>query len=125
MNSSGKFISKPVFIKPDSHFRAASHQLNSEKPYRIPIATYNGRFEAAEPELVQMRQEQQIIFRYCDFTGRITESVNYTGSVDNIAGICNTGKNVFGLIPQPERGFSSSNGLSDGKEIMESLMAKV
>ena len=124
-NSSGKFISKPVFIKPDSDYRAISNHLNTGKAYRIPIATYNGRFDAPKSELVQMRQDQQIIFRYCDFSGRITESVNYTGSVDNIAGVCNTRKNVFGLIPQPEKGFIRSNGFSDGKDILESLMATV
>ncbi len=120
-NSSGKFISKPVFVKPDSAYKAID-QLNTEKAYRIPIATYNGRFEAPEPELVQMRREQQIIFRYCDFAGRITESVNYTGSVDNIAGICNARKNVFGLIPQPERGIIGHKGFSDGKEVLKSLI---
>lgn len=121
-NSSGKFISKPVFIKPDSDYKVISNHLNTEKAYRIPIATYNGKFDAPEADLVKMRQEQQIIFRYCNFTGRITESVNYTGSVDNIAGICNSRKNVFGMIPQPERGFIPNNGFSDGKEILESLV---
>lgn len=121
-NKSGKFISKPVFVKPDSDLLANSNQLDAEKAYRIPITTYNGRFDASEADLVQVRLHKQIIFRYCDFDGRITESVNYTGSLDNIAGISNRSKNVFGLIPQPERGFMRSNGFSDGKEILKSMM---
>lgn len=122
-NRSMKFIGKSVFIKPDSDYGSIANHLDPTKAYRIPIATYNGRYDASELELVQMRQEQQIIFRYCDLNGRITESINYTGSMDNIAGVCNQAKNVFGLIPQPERGFVQYYGFSDGKEILESLMA--
>lgn len=121
-NKHGKYICKHVFIKPDNDNGAITHHLNNEKPYRIPIATYNGNFEASEKELVRMRLEKQIIFRYCDFSGRITESVNYTGSVDNIAGVCNAEKNVFGMIPQPERSFIAPNGTSDGMVILESLI---
>ncbi len=122
-NKSGKYICKPVYIKPDNDKGSLTQYLNNEKPYRIPIASYNGNYEAADHELIQMRQEHQIIFRYCDYSGRITESINYTGSVDNIAGICNREKNVVGMIPQPERGFMGYSGSSDGKKILESLMS--
>lgn len=122
-NLTEKYICKHVFIKPDND--EIMDHLSSERSYRVAIATYNGNFVASEQELVQMRQDQQIIFRYCDYSGRITESVNYTGSMDNIAGICNAGKNVFGMIPQPERSFVEYGGTSDGLRILELLMANI
>lgn len=122
-NLAGKYICKHVFIKPDNGNEIITHKLNNGKPYRIPISTYNGNYVATETELVQMRQGQQIIFRYCDYSGRITESVNYTGSLDNIAGVCNKERNVYGMIPQPDRGFVDYSGFSDGRKILESLIS--
>ena len=124
-NISGRYICKHVFIKPDNGNKAITDQLNKGMPYRIPIATYNGNYKAADHELIQMRQKEQIIFRYCDYSGSITESVNYTGAVDNIAGVCNKERNVFGMIPQPERGFMDYSESSDGRKILESLMSYV
>jgi len=122
-NISGRYICKHVYIKPDNGTEIITYNLNNGEPYRIPIATYNGKYEASDSELIQMRQGQQITFRYCDYSGRITESVNDTGSIDNIAGVCNSERNVFGMIPQPERGFVDYSASSDGKKILESLMA--
>jgi phosphoribosylformylglycinamidine (FGAM) synthase-like amidotransferase family enzyme len=80
--------------------------LDPDEVFRNPIATAYGNYEADEEILVGMRHEGQILFRYCDYDGRITESVNDTGSKDNIAGISNREHTVFGMIPQPERAVS-------------------
>ena len=69
-----------------------------------------------------MRHKEQILFRYCDESARISEGINVTGAVDNIAGICNERKNVFGMIPQPERAVLPYGGITDGKAIFDSLM---
>ena len=71
---------------------------------------------------MQMRHNEQILFRYCDESARISEGINVTGAVDNIAGVCNERKNVFGMIPQPERAVFPFGGNSDGKAIFDSLM---
>lgn len=122
-NSSGRYICKHVFIKPDNGNEIITNRLNNGNPYSIPISTFNGNYEASDAELVQMRQGQQIVFRYCDHTGTITESVNYTGSVDNIAAVCNEKRNVYGMIPLPERGFVEYSTSSDGRKILESLIS--
>ena len=125
MNRSQRFVCMNTYIKPDNDDTAVTHKLSNDEAYRIPIATGYGRYAAKEETLVQMRYREQILFRYCDETARISEGINVTGSVDNIAGVCNKRKNVFGMIPQPERAVFPHSGNSDGKVIFDSLMAYI
>jgi phosphoribosylformylglycinamidine synthase len=111
-----------TFIKADNDDTAVTRKLSNDQAYRIPIATGYGRYAAKEETLVKMRHREQILFRYCDATARISEGINVTGSVDNIAGVCNQKKNVFGMIPQPERAVFPFGGNRDGKAIFDSLM---
>jgi phosphoribosylformylglycinamidine synthase len=122
MNKTQHYICRNTYIKPDNDYSALTHKLSSDKAYRIPIATGYGRYTAKDETLVQMRHHEQIIFRYCDDTARISEEINVTGAVDNIAGVCNQKKNVFGMIPQPERAVSPFGRNTDGKAIFDSLM---
>jgi phosphoribosylformylglycinamidine synthase len=69
-----------------------------------------------------MRVNGQIIFRYCDEYGVISESANPNGSVENIAGVCNERKNVFGMMPHPERASDDELGNTDGRLIFESII---
>jgi phosphoribosylformylglycinamidine synthase I len=123
MNRSQRFICKSVFIKPDNDYLPITNQLSNDKHYRIPISTGYGRYAAKDETLIEMRHREQIIFRYCDHNGNITEEVNETGSVDNIAGVCNSEKNVFGIIPQPERASLSISGNKDGQWVFKSLFS--
>jgi len=122
MNKTQRFICRNTYIKPDNDYTAITHKLSNDGAYRIPIATGYGRYTANEETLVKMRHQEQILFRYCDEHARITEEINFTGAVDNIAGICNEKKNVFGIIPQPERAVLPHGGNRDGKAIFDSLM---
>lgn len=122
MNKSQRFICRNTFIKPDNDDTAVTRKLSNDEAYLIPIATGYGRFAAKEETLVKMRHREQILFRYCDETARISEGINVCGAVDNIAGVCNERKNVFGMIPQPERAVFSYAGNTDGKIIFDSLM---
>ena len=122
MNKSQRFVCRHTYLKPDHDQTAVTRKLNGDLAYRIPIATGYGRFAAKEDVLVQMRLNDQILFRYCDEFARISEEINPTGSVDNIAGICNEKKNVFGMIPQPERAVFAFGGNMDGGPVFESLM---
>jgi phosphoribosylformylglycinamidine synthase len=122
MNKTQRFICRNTFIKPDNHNSPLTSQLSNDEAYLIPIATGYGRYSAKEETLVQMRHREQILFRYCDESARISEGINVTGAVDNIAGVCNEGKNVFGMIPQPERAIFPHGGNMDGKAIFDSLM---
>jgi phosphoribosylformylglycinamidine synthase subunit PurQ / glutaminase len=122
MNRTQRFICTNTFIKPDNDYTAMTGKLSNSQAYLIPIATGYGRFTARDETLVSMRHQEQILFRYCDQNARISEEINYTGSVDNIAGVCNEKKNVFGMIPQPERAVIGSGKNGDGRAIFDSLL---
>jgi phosphoribosylformylglycinamidine synthase len=72
-----------------------------------------------------MDDEDQVIFHYCDHEGRLKEEANPNGSVENIAGVCNTGRNVFGMMPHPERAVDARLGNTDGKLLFNSLLQGV
>jgi phosphoribosylformylglycinamidine synthase len=88
----------------------------------IPIAHAEGNYYLPEAELKELEANDQIIFRYCDEDGKVNSSSNPNGSANNIAGICNVGKNVFGMMPHPERACSDDLGNSDGVAILNGLV---
>jgi phosphoribosylformylglycinamidine synthase I len=95
---------------------------NSERIYKIPIAHGEGRYHADEKTLDELVANDQVIFYYCDERGRITDNANPNGSTRNIAGICNVSRNVFGMMPHPERATSVALGNTDGREIIRTLL---
>jgi phosphoribosylformylglycinamidine synthase len=98
--------------------RAAVGQVLS-----LPIAHGEGNY-FADPEVIQMLESSgRIVFRYCDAAGATTEAANPNGSLDNIAGICNEGRNVVGLMPHPERACERALGSADGLVLFESVLA--
>jgi phosphoribosylformylglycinamidine synthase subunit PurQ / glutaminase len=122
-NSNQKFICKNVFIKPDNNNTVITALLDKNKAYKIPISHREGRYYADEETLKRMRQNYQILFRYCDSSGTITEEANPNGTIDNIAGVCNEQKNVYGMMPHPERAADDELGNTDGREIFESILS--
>ena len=122
MNRNQRFICRNTLIKPDNDDTAVTGKLSNDLAYQIPIATGYGRYSAKDETLVQMRLNEQILFRYCDEFAVISEEINVTGAVDNIAGVCNEKKNVFGMIPQPERAVFSYGRNTDGRTIFDSIM---
>ena len=109
-NANQQFICKNVYIKNE-----ASGAL------KIPIAHGEGRFHADEATLDALEANGQVIFRYCDENGEIDVANNPNGSSRNIAGICNRDKNVFGMMPHPERATSKNLSNLDGKKVFEIL----
>jgi phosphoribosylformylglycinamidine synthase len=89
----------------------------------IPIAHGEGSYTADEETLQALDSEGRVLLRYCDAQGRVTPEANPNGSAANIAGICNARRNVFGLMPHPERAFDRSLLSVDGRVIFESLVA--
>lgn len=124
-NVSRKFISKNVYLRPQSKFAMPSSNLEFDRAYKIPIAHGEGNFYAPDEVLMEMDDNDQVMFRYCDIDGKITEESNPNGSVENIAGICNVNKNVFGMMPHPERAADFELENTDGKDIFESILAAV
>jgi phosphoribosylformylglycinamidine synthase subunit PurQ / glutaminase len=121
-NTSRKFICKNVHIKPENNTTILTQGLDKKKALKIPIAHGEGRYYADDESLRGMRLNGQIIFRYCDETGNITNEANPNGSLENIAGVCNAGKNVFGMMPHPERAADEELGNTDGRMIFESIL---
>ena len=109
-NANQKFICKNVFIK-----------NGDEGALKIPIAHGEGRYYASDEVLQQLEDNNQVIYRYCSEGGDINEESNPNGTVLNIAGICNEGKNVFGMMPHPERACSESLHNIDGKIVFKTL----
>lgn len=124
-NNNEQFICKNVFIRPMSLRSAVTNALIADKPLQIPIAHAEGRYFADEATLQELEQNEQILFKYCDETGNIYEQANPNGALNNIAGICNRERNVFGMMPHPERAAESVLGNTDGYAIFESLLRKV
>lgn len=124
-NNNQKFICKNVFLKPESSSAALTKRLDSNRAYKIPIAHGEGRYYAAEDTIKSLNDNDQVIFRYCDADAKITPEANPNGSVENIAGVSNAGKNVFGMMPHPERAADSVLGNEDGRAIFESWLELV
>ena len=99
------------------------HIIGQEKqPLKIPIAHGEGRFHADDKTLEQINNNHQIIYQYCDANGAINASSNPNGALLNIAGICNKERNVFCMMPHPERACSAKLGNEDGKKVFNSLL---
>ena len=88
----------------------------------LPIAHAEGRYFATDEILKEMNANDQIIYKYCDENGNVDANSNPNGSLENIAGVCNARKNVFGMMPHPERAADSALGNIDGLKIFESMM---
>jgi len=109
-NANQQFVCKNVFIKNE----------NGEA-LKIPVAHGEGRFHADEATLNELEANGQVIFRYCDEAGNFDATANPNGAIRNIAGITNKNKNVFGMMPHPERATSNALGNLDGKKVFELL----
>lgn len=120
-NNNQKFICKNVFLKPASGSAAITKGLE-DKTYKIPIAHGEGRFFAKEDELKSIEDNDQVLFRYSSEDGIISDEFNPNGALNNIAGITNPGRNVFGMMPHPERAADRNLGNMDGKAIFDSLL---
>lgn len=120
-NDHQKFVCKNVFIKSENNAAPINAAIGSN-PLKIPIAHGEGRFYADEKTLASIHKNEQVIFKYCDQNGNVSSKENPNGSLDNIAGICNEERNVFGMMPHPERACSTILGNTDGQSIFNSLI---
>jgi len=110
-NGHQQFVCRNVFITPDG-----------KRVHKIPVAHGEGRYYADEATLDQLEADGQVIYYYCDEKGRKTNEANPNGSFRHIAGICNADRNVFGMMPHPERACSGALGNTDGREIIQTLL---
>ena len=124
-NANQKFICKNTYLKSATNDAAITTLISPESVLKIPIAHAEGRYYADEATLQELKANNQVLFRYCDENGKIGGHANPNGSLDDIAGICNSGRNVFGMMPHPERAAEDILGNTDGRVLFESLLASI
>ena len=113
-NINRQFVCKNVFIKDPND--------PSAKPLKIPIAHGEGRYYASADILRELENNGQVIYQYCNEAGDVHDLHNPNGTTNNIAGICNENRNVFGMMPHPERACSVALGNEDGKAVFRALL---
>ena len=124
-NNSRKFICKNVHLKADNNSNIVTQNLLLDSVFQIPIAHGEGNFFASSEELKRIEDNGQVLFRYCDRDGNITPESNPNGALNNIAGVTNEKKNVFGMMPHPERASDFELSNTDGRVIFESILAQL
>jgi phosphoribosylformylglycinamidine synthase len=124
-NTNHQFICKNVNIRCESDESIITSKFRIGEHAVVPIAHGEGNYYCDAETLQSLKDNNQILFRYCDANGNVTPESNPNGALENIAGICNKGRNVFGMMPHPERASENSLGNTDGKKIFQSIVNTV
>lgn len=122
-NRALRFICKDVHLRVESNGSPFTAGVD-KAVLKIPIAHADGNYYADSETLSGLEKNRQIVFRYSDANGDVTCAANPNGSLNNIAGITNKGKNVLGMMPHPERCAEAILGNADGKMIFESIIKR-
>jgi len=123
-NTNQKFICKTVHLRVENNNTIFTHKCNAQEVLKIPIAHGEGNYYCDAETLEELKNHQQIVFRYCDSGGRIAPECNPNGSIENIAGIINRSGNVLGMMPHPERRSDRILGHADGLKILGSIIER-
>jgi phosphoribosylformylglycinamidine synthase len=121
-NNNHRFICRNTYIRTETQKTIFTSGLNVGQVLKIPIAHGEGRYFAPDDVLNNLNKNDQILFRYCNESGLPTEDVNPNGSIQNIAGVCNEKRNVFGMMPHPERAADPELGNTDGRILFDSVV---
>jgi phosphoribosylformylglycinamidine synthase len=121
-NESLKFVCKFVTLKVESTDSPFTRKAQKGELLRIPIAHGEGNYFADAATVAELNKHSQVLVRYTDEKGALTKEANPNGSLENIAGICNKRRNVFGLMPHPERASEQELGSVDGLKIFKSIL---
>jgi phosphoribosylformylglycinamidine synthase len=124
-NNHQKFVCKNIWLRPATRNSAITSRIDSQAVLKIPIAHAEGRYYADDATLEELEANDQILLKYCTSSGDITQDANPNGSLRNIAGICNRGRNVFGMMPHPERASEAVLGNEDGRILFDSLVQAI
>jgi len=111
-NAHMQFVCKNIFLTNEKN-----------KSLKIPVAHGEGRYYADDETLEELNKNNQVLYRYCDENGNVNSESNPNGALQNIAGICNKERNVFGMMPHPERACNKALGNEDGKKILFELFS--
>jgi phosphoribosylformylglycinamidine synthase subunit PurQ / glutaminase len=124
-NRSLRFICEMVTTRVEVSDSPFTHGISEGDLLRLPIAHGEGCFFADPETLRQLNEHRQVVLRYSDGQGHVVPEANPNGSIENIAGICNRERNVFGLMPHPDRASDERLGSADGAKIFRSMMQTI
>ncbi len=122
-NSSLKFVCKWTSLLVENSGTPFTCSLKKGDVLRIPVAHGQGSYYVSDEQLKRLKGSSQVVFRYCDETGKVGAGDNPNGSVYSIAGICNSALNVVGMMPHPERSYDDVIGGRQGRLIFESVLS--
>lgn len=121
-NKNLKFLCEHVHLKVENDQTPFSSKGKKNQVLRIPIAHFDGNYYAPPETIQEIKKNNQIVFRYSDSKGRITQEANVNGSCENIAGLINKEGNILGMMPHPERASEKKLASEDGRIIFESII---
>ena len=124
-NKNLHFICKYLYIRTENKRTPFTNLCREGQVLNIPIAHNEGNYYADKETLDRLKENNQVVFRYCSNTGKVSDEFNPNGALDNIAGIINKKGNVLGMMPHPERASESVLGSEDGLLIFRSILGKV
>ncbi|HMK30242.1 MAG TPA: phosphoribosylformylglycinamidine synthase subunit PurQ [Terriglobales bacterium] len=122
MNAGLRYICRAVQVRVENADTPFTNACKRGEVLEIPIGHMEGNYFCSEETLRELREGERIAFRYCDGKGETTAEANPNGSLDHIAGICNEGRNVLGMMPHPERSSEKAMGGTDGFKVFQSLV---
>lgn len=116
-------VTSNVHLRVENPHKLLTSKIDRSRIIQLPISHRWGSYQASSDDLINLRQNEQIIFRYCDEHGTAYESINYDKSIDNIAAVCNDSGNVFGMLAHPEHAIYPLFNGTDGRLIFESILS--
>lgn len=121
-NQDLRFVCKNVFIRCETTNSLFTSSLKKGQLFDIPVSHGEGNYHVNAEGLKSLQDNDQVLFRYANAQGELTEEANFNGSIDSIAGITNKSRNVLGMMPHPERAMEKVLGSQDGKLIFDSIL---
>ncbi|HVG30713.1 MAG TPA: phosphoribosylformylglycinamidine synthase subunit PurQ [Pyrinomonadaceae bacterium] len=115
------FLCQHVRVRVETTDTPFTNELTRGEVLSLPIAHAEGNYTCDDATLGELQTGDRVVLRYCDAEGRTTDESNPNGARDSIAGICNRARNVFGMMPHPERACEELLGSSDGRGVFRSL----
>jgi phosphoribosylformylglycinamidine synthase len=127
-NAGRNYICRQTYLRTETTDSPFTHEIKKHQVLKMPIGHMEGNFFCDAETLATLKAQDRIAFRYATPEGDVTEAANPNGSIENIAGILNEGRNVLGLMPHPDRSSEALLGSADGlllfQSMVESLAAK-
>jgi phosphoribosylformylglycinamidine synthase len=121
-NAGLKYICRQVHLRTETTNSPFTNTLKKGQVLQIPIGHMEGNYFCDESTLTSLKRDDRIVFRYATPTGEVTAEANPNGSLENIAGVLNEGRNVMGMMPHPDRSSEALLGSADGFLIFQSMV---